>query len=361
MSIKDSIKKTVTVPTVSTLTKPKNTIKDRVKTNQFLKPHYTQRDIDKLNALDLIHLLVWWDEASLVYIDNHLKLKLDEDCIVYSEGVYNTKSNRVYNVVDTLKELYNLTFPKACFIAKTFMSSVPFYAIREYCDLKYPNAKKTNMSCDFNYNSFIDNSLFNISKDDSIKRAFAILHTRFKIDRSIVSELIHREMLVMNEHKDLCFLCRDNYNVVSVVKYLENMDYTKTEVLTVRRNMGFRYATKEETAYNLFRYVYVFESVIDILSYLTLVKMGALPPIEKASCLISLNGLSNGVLYNFLIEHQEVQGIYACLHNDNAGILATKGINQRVVVDMQPYLRDFSLKKGYVKTWNEMLKKELKK
>ncbi len=350
----------VIVPSVSTVTKPKNTIRDKVKSNQFPKPHYEPRDIDKFNALDLIHLLVWWDEDSLFYKDGYLKLVTNDKCIVYSEGVYNRETHQVYNVIDTLKSLYELSFPKACFIANTFLN-MTHYSIREYCEVKYPNAKKATISCDYNYNYLIDESLFKQQKADSFKRAYAVLHNRFNIDRHIVSEFIHRELLIMDDEYNLCFLGRDNYNVISVNKYLSSRDYLSVEELTLRRNAGFRYANKEETAYNLFRNVYVFENVIDLMSYLSLFKMGVLPAIEKASCLISLNGLTNGVLYNFLLEHQEVQTIYACLNNDNAGIKATKSLSHRVVVDMQPYLRDYSLKMGYVKTWNEMLVKESKK
>ena len=353
----------VVVPSFKTRTKPKNTIRDKVKSNQFPKPHYEPRDIDKFNALDLIHLLVWWDEDALSYEDGCLKLVVDKNYIVYSEGVYNKETHQVYNVIDTLKKLYELSFPKACFVANTFknMTHTFFYDIREYCEVKYPNAKKAKISCDYNYNSLIDDSLFKQQKGDSFKRAYAVLHNRFKIDRHIVSEFIHRELLIMDDEYNLCFLGRDNYNVISVNKYLSSRDYLSVEESTLRRNAGFRYASTEETAYNLFRNVYVFENVIDLMSYLTLVKMGVLPDIEKASCLISLNGLTNGVLYNFLLEHQEVQTIYACLNNDNAGIRATRSLSQRVMVDMQPYLRDYSLKYGYVKSWNELLSKESKK
>ena len=274
----------VIVPSVSTVTKPKNTIRDKVKSNQFPKPHYEPRDIDKFNALDLIHLLVWWDEDSLFYKDGYLKLVTNDKCIVYSEGVYNRETHQVYNVIDTLKSLYELSFPKACFIANTFLN-MTHYSIREYCEVKYPNAKKATISCDYNYNYLIDESLFKQQKADSFKRAYAVLHNRFNIDRHIVSEFIHRELLIMDDEYNLCFLGRDNYNVISVNKYLSSRDYLSVEELTLRRNAGFRYANKEETAYNLFRNVYVFENVIDLMSYLSLVKMGVLPAIEKEAVL----------------------------------------------------------------------------
>ena len=88
--------------------------------------------------------------------------------------------------------------------------------------------------------------------------------------------------------------------------------------------------------------------------------MGLVPEIEKASCLLSINGISNGVLYNFLSEHPEVLTIYACLQNDSAGLKATQNISQRVMVKMQPILRDYSLKNSYVKTWNAIRNTGLK-
>lgn len=239
------------------------------------------------------------------------------------------------------------------------METVNPQSIREYCELKYPNAKKSSLSSDHNLNSIKSENLFLKENNNSYKTGYAILHNRYGIDRNIVSNFIHIEYLIMDNQYNLCFLTYEKDNVVSVLKYLSDNNYIATETQAKHRNAGFRYAIKEEEDYNMFRNVYVFENVVDLMSYLTLVKMGLVPEIEKASCLLSINGISNGVLYNFLSEHPGVLTIYACLQNDSAELKATQNISQRVMVNMQPILRDYSLRKSYVKTWNAMLQYEL--
>lgn len=338
-----------------------DTFKARLFKNQFPKPHYLPRDIEQFKAVDNIHALVWYDENALSYEEDRLVFKCHKHCIIYSEGVYDTETNKVYDFIEVLKTFFGLTFPQACYVAKTFLETVNHQSVRAYCELKYPNAKKSSLSSDHNLNTIKTENLFLKENNNSYKTGYAVLHNRFGIDRNIVSNFIHREYLIMDNQYNLCFLTYEKDNVISVLKYLSDNNYIATETQDKHRNAGFRYAIKEEADYNMFRNVYVFENVVDLMSYLTLVKMGLVPEIEKASCLLSINGISNGVLHNFLSEHPEVLTIYACLQNDSAGLKATKNISQRVMVNMQPILRDYSLKNSYVQTWNAMLQYELHK
>ena len=354
----------VTVPLIKTVrgnAKINDTFKIRLLRNQFPKPHYIPREIEQFNAVDVIHALVWYDESLLLYEDDHLLFKNHKQCVIYSEGVYDTQNYKIYTLIDALKTFCGLTFPQACHLAKAFHDLKDYTPIKEYCALKYPNAKKSNLSIDYNLNAILNENIFLSDNNNSYKTAYAILHNRLGIDRNIVSNFIHRGYLVMDNQFNLCYLSYENDNVTSIIKYLSDKNYLATETQTKRRNVGFRYAIKEEADYDMFRNVYVFENVIDLMSYLTLVNMELIPKINKASCLLAINGIGDGVLYNFLSEHPEVQTIYSCLQNDSAGIRASKALNQRCVVDMQPILRDYSHTNGYVRTWNAMLQNEHKK
>ena len=77
-------------------------VKQQVESGCFAKPHYTARDIDKFNSLNMIQLLVWYDEASLNYDGKMLTLKEHTHCIVLAEGIYDTETYRMYQVIDAL-------------------------------------------------------------------------------------------------------------------------------------------------------------------------------------------------------------------------------------------------------------------
>lgn len=356
------------------LIKPQITIKEKLYANQFQKLYYNSRQIDYFNTLNLIHLLVWYDEDSLSYEDDKLKIahvhkttskedtaqqKVKFKYIVYSEGVYDIESNKLYNVIETLKQIYELSFPQACYLAKTFVEHVTYSAIREYCETKYPNSNKGSFAEDHNLNYLMDENLFTKPDNDSYKTVYSVLLNRFGIGREIVTSFIHSRHLIMDSEKNICFLTNDERNnIICVTRYLRHRDYTVTDTMETKRNVGFQYANKEEAGYGMYRNLYIFETVIDLMSYLTLVNMKAVPKIEKSSCLLALNGINQSMINNFLSKHPEVRKIYTCLQNDNAGIRANQAIRQRIIEDMQPILRDYSFANQYVRNWNAMLKSE---
>ena len=387
------------------LVKPQITIKKKLYANQFQKPYYKSRQVDYFNTLNLIHLLVWFDEDSLSYEDDKLKIvrvyktiqkedtakedtaktdqsvkkhidvcevvnkdttdkdatqpKANSKYIVYSEGVYDVESNKLYNVIETLKQIYELSFPQACYLAKTFMEHVTYSAIREYCETKYPSSNKGSYGEDYNINYLMDENLFRKPDNDSYKTVYSVLHNRLGIGREIVTSFIHSRHLIMDKQKNICFLTTDERNnIIYVTRYLRHRDYNVTDTMETKRNVGFQYASTEEAGYGMYRNLYVFETVIDLMSYLTLANMKVVPKIEKSSCLLALNGINQSMINNFLSKHPEVRKIYTCLQNDNAGIRANQAIKQRIIEDMQPILRDYSFANQYVRNWNAMLKSE---
>ncbi len=331
-------------------------VRQQIESGHYQRLHYTARDIDKFNSLNMIQLLAWYDEASLIYDDKTLTLKEHPTCIVFAEGVYNTENCRLYQVIDALINLLGFRFPHACFIANSFLKDISFSMIRAYCEHKYPQASKVSLDNNFNFNDLLAQNLFEHGNSQSIRTAYALLHNRYGIERPVVTEFMYRKYLLMDTNRNLCFVTYSQGNVIAVVRKMHEKNYNTDEYQSTKRNVGFQYASEQDANYDMYRSVYVFENIIELMSYLSLARMGKVPTIEKASCLIALNGLKNGVLYNFLSEHHEVKTIYGCLGNDDPAINAARFIRQRQYVDMQPFLRDYSLEHGYVKNWNALLK-----
>ena len=131
------------------------------------------------------------------------------------------------------------------------------------------------------------------------------------------------------------------------------------EVSTVKRNTTFTWAEEERCNYYN---VYIFEDVYQIMSYLTLINKGLVPELEPNSIMLSLGGMSFDALKSYLNAHKEVKAVYACLSNTMLSIDTLKDIpfDAEKVINMQPYLKEYTAKHELVETWSEMLHHSLK-
>ena len=98
------------------------------------------------------------------------------------------------------------------------------------------------------------------------------------------------------------------------------------------------------------------------MSYISLINKGLVPQLEKNSIMLSLNGTSFNALRSYLYAHKDVKTVYACLSNTKMSIDTLKDIpfDKDKVINMQPYLKDYTKAHKLVETWNDMLKAELK-
>jgi hypothetical protein len=98
------------------------------------------------------------------------------------------------------------------------------------------------------------------------------------------------------------------------------------------------------------------------MSYLTLINYGLVPELEPNNIMLSLNGMSFDALKNYLNAHKEVKAVYACLSNTKLSIETLKDIpfDANKVINMQPYLKEYTAQHKLVETWSDMLKHSLK-
>ena len=109
------------------------------------------------------------------------------------------------------------------------------------------------------------------------------------IERDVITKFLRSKKLIVYGGFDLCFLEYLDDNVITVTKKLQNKDHMATEVMTVKRNTTFTWDNDSSLYYHN---VYIFEDVYQIMSYLSLIELGLVPPLVKNNIMLSLNGMS---------------------------------------------------------------------
>ena len=327
----------------------------------FKRTHYSREQLDGFEQVNLITLLYWLDEKSLNLLnDNMLVLKFQPHIMVYSEGLYDSISHKVYGPISALKEFYGYDFHQACFIINKFYE-FPITALTDKCESKYPNLMRARLFEVFNLNSILKDNLLTKQGNKAMYMVYAILHQEFGISRSVIAALVAENKLAVNKQYALCFLQYLDGKVISNTKYKHYEGEYRFSVDTVNRDALFTIIRKPEHGQAIHS-IYVFQDVIEILSYLSLVEMEIIPKPNENCYLVALNSTYAYPLISFLKEHREINKIYACLPNKTAGFAATESIIQNVekfdcqVIKMDELQKYTYEKSTYVKTWNEMLK-----
>ena len=327
----------------------------KAKAHTFPYRRYTQEEINAFNLVNTAGLCIFISDKSVIYIANKLILAKFPHVVVYPEGFYDTKTGRCYTPISGLKVFYGFSFPQACYIIKRYYESDTILHMEDYIKSAYPLAYDSCLAFDFNLNYLLKQNLLVRSGNNSLAMVFSVLHNRMLIDRNVIQRFLHTKKLIVNERFDLCFLEYEKDNVIAVTKKLQSQDHMAIEISTVKRNTTFTWVDKEAIHYYN---VYIFEDVYQIMSYLTLVNKGLVPELEPNSIMLSLNGMSFDALKSYLNAHDEVRTVYACLSNTMLSLATIKDIpfDAQKVINMQPYLKEYTAEHELVETWSDMLK-----
>ncbi len=153
-------------------------------------------------------------------------------------------------------------------------------------------------------------------KNEDNKRVIAYLTQTRKIDHEIVNSLIKSGNIYESKDKhNIVFLGMDKENMPKYAMQrstLTNIDY-KGDCKNSDKDFGFRINGKSNSDR-----VYVFESVIDLLSHASISKH--LGNNWKDANRVSLGCLSFKAMDNFLQDNKNIKEIVLFLDNDNSGI-----------------------------------------
>lgn len=196
-------------------------------------------------------------------------------------------------------------------------------AVYKVLDVMNYDYSKSNIVIDTEENGAINNAKFMLPKRaENDKRAFAYLVKTRKLDGTLIKELMKKGLIYQDEkHANVVFLGK-NYDG-EVVSAFKRSSFTKGEIykgdaLGSHKDYRFRIENPESKVVN------VFESEIDLLSYVTMQSKR-----ERNENYISLGGVSMRALLQFL-KHSDIEQINICTDNDDAGNAAAASIKEKL-------------------------------
>lgn len=155
-------------------------------------------------------------------------------------------------------------------------------------------------------------------------RAIAYLSKTRKIDYDIVKEMINKGDIYEDTKHNVVFLGKDSEGVVKYATKRGSNTYKKFvgEVTNSDKRYGFNFKSDKNTSK-----LYVFESPIDLLSHMTLTKRYNID--YNMQNRLSLGGVSDVALEQYLKDNPNINELFLCLDNDDAGREATAKIFEK--------------------------------
>lgn len=358
-----------------------NTIYEQAKANRFVHKNFTQEKIALISQCNLIQLFIWLDESKIIYKKGIFRIAEREKYVVYKHLVYHHYNEETLPPFMALKEFFGLTFPQALYVLNYFYYKVSKSDIENYIQRKYiAPSKIAPVDKDIDLNYILKENRF-LVKDDAhycAKRTIAYLCNTRRIDKDIVLNFLTQGFIKMDIDYNLCFITYKDASLKNDVIAITKKGTLGKEYkcnIVKEHNTGFFYAPKAAIENEEFTSIYVFESIVDLMSFLTLIKTGKIVlPKEEVNCFISMNGASNKkYLEKILNKYHSLEKIIFCLDNDTAGINAVKNITKDYAVgvigvppnletvysydffDARKILKDISYNLGYCKDWNNVL------
>jgi len=147
-------------------------------------------------------------------------------------------------------------------------------------------------------------------RDTNMNKTFAYLCQTRGIDRKVVEHFAHERTIYQSApHGNVVFVGRDKGGIPRYAhsKSTNKDSKVRFDVAGSDKKYSFNHINDDNDA------LFVFESAIDMLSYLSIVNNW-----ESAN-FIALGGLSSAPLLHFLDNNSQIKKVELCLDNDKAG------------------------------------------
>lgn len=175
----------------------------------------------------------------------------------------------------------------------------------------------------------------NVNND--IVRKYLIEERR--INEKIIDQMIsERKIYEDRQHHNVIFVGYDTSGNIRYAGIRGTKEKYRGEAVGSEKAYGFGYTGADDT-------LFVFEAPIDLLSFLT-----AIGEDWQSHNYISLGGVSENAMVQFLADHKNIRKVYLCLDNDSAGNAACEKLLHKIpedkkVIRLKPTMKD----------WNECL------
>ena len=350
----------------------KETVLRNTINNTFVKRSYSQAKISKISNSDLIQFIFWFDNNLVLRIGNQYRFSEDTQIALYPNMAINHYTGECMPPLFFLQNYLGFTFPQALYLLNHFYFKVAKAPIQKELNAISASSHAAVSSIDeLDLNGITDEDRLSKGEDAALRRTMAYLYKTRHISRDVVLHFIHHRYLMMDESYNLCFITyRDplaKREVIAITK--KGTTGTPYECNLVKESStGFFYAKKDNLSTADYEEVFVFESIIDLLSYLSLLREGRIHEADHADnrCYISLNGANNRrYLSGLLLKYPSIQTVSLCMDNDQKGIEGAERLRTEIksiikpenIIDLRERgLKPISAKYGYCKDWNDVLR-----
>lgn len=267
------------------------------------KRHISKKDLNKVKQLDLLTYLTNYESDELVKNSRNDYTTNKHSSLHLSNGMWYYFKTGVYgkSALDYFIKVENWDFlDAALYLLELIENKKPIQVIQKERTQKRFQLPKPNAN----------NTI-----------AFDYLTNIRKLDKDIIKYMIDHYYIYESVNHDVVFVGYDDLQQVRFACTRSTNSSQKKDVLGSNKEYSFSLSNPSNNV------LHVFESAIDLLSYLTLTK-------EKRKNYLSDNYLSlSGVsghhfpaLSSYLKRHGYIQSIHLHLDNDDAGILTTNEI-----------------------------------
>ena len=287
---------------------------------------YTQEQIDRANETELVPFLMGLGER-FKKSGKEFRWMTHDSVTVNGNQWFRFSNHTGGGPVDFLMEFYGKSFPEAVeMLLGESGENTPGTSgkLEEGSQIAYPLPKPEVKLPERNGNC---------------RRIREYLVDKRKLSEEIVDRMIAKENIYESrERHNVVFVGRDNKGKIRNASVRGTEGNYRGEVSGSEKAFGFGHRGTDE---NLF----VFEAPIDLLSFLT-----TIPEKWEQHSYISLGGVSEKAMVQFLADHKEIRKVYLCLDNDEAG----NGACERLM-DFIPEGIQVVRWKPKKKDWNECL------
>lgn len=316
--------------------------------------YYTRDEIETLKNIDIIEFIT--KENFNYKKENNAYRLLDFDGGLYvfeknnntTSGFYWHKYNQKGNIIDFCKLMYNEDYINALERLSNFNQSVKSLNTKDY---NYtPTVKSLNTS----------SKTFKLpERDKIIKQAYTYLLNTRGINKKLIDDCIKQGIIRQFKEKNWTYVGFIGQDKEGQAKYLmlrstlSNISFKK-ETEGSDKKYGFKVFDKTNINQN-FTDIYIFESPIDLLSYMSLNPQKNL----ENNAFLSMGGTSNLALQQFIDDYKPyINQINVCFDNDEAGQENAKKIKELYkdkykVNILKPIYKDYNEQLLYIKQITE--------
>lgn len=177
-------------------------------------------------------------------------------------------------------------------------------------------------------------------KNNTYKHVIAYLIKTRNINKHIVYQLIKDQKLYEDNKRNCVFVGYDRNNNPRYANFRSTNPNITFKGEVKNSDKAYSFSIKGTT-----NKLYIFESPIEAISYLTILELNNI--IDFKDHIVSLGGVSDRALEQYLKDNQNIKGIVCCLNNDKAGIEATRRIKNTYklkynVIERYPVKKDYN-------------------